>query len=379
LRREESRQDWRLPSGEPALLPDAPSRPQLEALIEAAFWASVRRDEGRPVSFALAYVEPEEGNTSFIFKQPVPFATEGLARLGPAIQNSDARIGVWPGDGGELKLWGYTTLDYPCFEITVLAPGQLVVGFVTSNLAALFDRRAVFVDDRCLRPQAALWSQVFPPDDPRLRGRGRRVEAVLGIARAMRWHSGGGTLLVVPPGEGWRGSIQEPLLYEPEPYFARAFEALERVLQASAPDERGFQAGAHAGSWRVLLSDRFQQPERELRHSLRSIGRLTAVDGATVLTSDLCVKGFGAKIRAVNADHHPTHVLVREPIEGIAEREVPISELGNMRHQSAAQFVFDQQDSLAVVASQDRTVTLLAWDRDYGGVLAIRHAEFALL
>jgi hypothetical protein len=113
--------------------------------------------------------------------------------------------------------------------------------------------------------------------------------------------------------------------------------------------------------------------------SLRSIARLTAVDGATVMTSGLEVAAFGAKIRAIDADTVPQTVIVNEPVEGAEEEMVPLASLGNTRHQSAAQFVFDQRDALAVVVSQDGTATILAWDDEAGGVRAIRHAELVLL
>jgi DNA integrity scanning protein DisA with diadenylate cyclase activity len=40
---------------------------------------------------------------------------------------------------------------------------------------------------------------------------------------------------------------------------------------------------------------------------------------------------------------------------------VPATELGGTRHLSAAQFVHDQRDALAFVASQDGRFTVFAW------------------
>jgi hypothetical protein len=37
------------------------------------------------------------------------------------------------------------------------------------------------------------------------------------------------------------------------------------------------------------------------------------------------------------------------------------TQLGGTRHQSAAQFVHDQHDALALVASQDGRFTIFAW------------------
>ena len=50
-----------------------------------------------------------------------------------------------------------------------------------------------------------------------------------------------------------------------------------------------------------------------------------------------------------------------EPIEGGAPQTVTPTELGGTRHLSAAQFVHDQRDAIALVASQDRQFTVFAW------------------
>jgi len=44
--------------------------------------------------------------------------------------------------------------------------------------------------------------------------------------------------------------------------------------------------------------------------------------------------------------------VISEPFEGSVEREIGLAELGGTRHQSAAQFVFDQKDAIAIVASR---------------------------
>ena len=112
--------------------------------------------------------------------------------------------------------------------------------------------------------------------------------------------------------------------------------------------------------------------------SLGVIVNLTAVDGATLVTFDLDVLAFGAKIRAKDVDHKPERLVISEPFEGSVEREIGLFELGGTRHQSAAQFVFDQKDAIAIVASQDGVLSVLGWDRTEGKVAVIRPAEFAL-
>ena len=54
-------------------------------------------------------------------------------------------------------------------------------------------------------------------------------------------------------------------------------------------------------------------------------------------------------------------MIVTEPVVGDVPLRVPATELGGTRHLSAAQFVHDQRDALAFVASQDGRFTVFAW------------------
>ncbi len=53
--------------------------------------------------------------------------------------------------------------------------------------------------------------------------------------------------------------------------------------------------------------------------------------------------------------------MVTEPIEGDQAAVVEPPALGGTRHLSAAQFVQDQPDAMALVASQDGRFTVFAW------------------
>ena len=68
--------------------------------------------------------------------------------------------------------------------------------------------------------------------------------------------------------------------------------------------------------------------------------------------------GFGAKITRRKGWGRVERVTVTEPIEGGAAVLAHPEELGGTRHQSAAQFVQDQRDAVALVASQDGRFTI---------------------
>jgi hypothetical protein len=156
----------------------------------------------------------------------------------------------------------------------------------------------------------------------------------------MRGHGRGGALLVVPSGTAtWRESIVQPVSYDVSPPFARL-----RDLLALPPAERG-----RAGGWDGV------------RRLIDAIAGLTAVDGAAIMTDRYEVLAFGAKIGRRPGYGPVEQVRVTEPVVGDAPAVMAPAQLGGTRHLSAAQFVHDQPDSLALVASQDGRFTVFAW------------------
>ncbi len=182
------------------------------------------------------------------------------------------------------------------------------------------------------------------------------------IAMAMRDHSHGGTLLIVPNDASTLARLPGSL----DIRFAGA--PYERVKTDLAERDAALREFKSDFLWRF---ERAQQ-------SLKSIGQLTAVDGAALVTYDLLVLGFGAKIKPSNKSSLDT-ALVSVPFENGQTQEKKIAELGGTRHQSAARFVFAQRESVAIVASQDGKLSLFAWDKARRRVSVIEHAQFLLL
>src|SRR5690606_31118913 len=99
----------------------------------------------------------------------------------------------------------------------------------------------------------------------------------------------------------------------------------------------------------------------DLVRAVDAVAGLTAIDGATVLTSTYEVLTFGAKLARRRGAPTIDRLTLTEPIEGRDAIVIGPSELGGTRHFSAAQFVHDQRDALALVASQDGRFTVFGW------------------
>ena len=101
--------------------------------------------------------------------------------------------------------------------------------------------------------------------------------------------------------------------------------------------------------------------QEALNRTVDAIAGLTAVDGAVVMTDQYELLGFGAKITRRKGRDRVERVTVTEPIEGGGAIVAHPEELGGTRHQSAAQFVHDQREAVALVASQDGRFTIFEW------------------
>ena len=65
-----------------AFCPDVPT---LEAIIDAAFWASLRREEGRTPKISLAYLSPDAVSQPMRFTDHLPLRPAALVRVAPAV------------------------------------------------------------------------------------------------------------------------------------------------------------------------------------------------------------------------------------------------------------------------------------------------------
>lgn len=328
-----------------ALTPDAAI---MEVLIDAAFWASLRQEEGFVPRISLAYVSPCELPSPLRFERPLPVAPQPLTKLAPAVERPGIHLGVWDAPSRGLEVWGATRALPPfCFVIEVLAPGLLVIKHSRGedqgkfvNVAVLQGDEVKVIDQRAAaEPDCpALLTSLLGFDSPvGVAGPGNLL---IELAISIREHGRGGLLLVVPSGTtGWRDSILHPITYSISP----AFTALADLMQSGTPD----------------------RPERkwlEARGRLvDGIGGLTAVDGATLIGSQYELLAFGAKIIRRPGRPQVDAVLLTEPVEGNVAVGIEPGQLGGTRHMSAAQFAQDQRNAIALVASQDGRFTVFAW------------------
>ena len=80
--------------GEADLAPEADLE-AVEAIIDAAFWASLRREEGYTPTISLAFLPPDQAIRPLTFEPRLSLAPDALARLAPAVKQAGIHLGVW--------------------------------------------------------------------------------------------------------------------------------------------------------------------------------------------------------------------------------------------------------------------------------------------
>ena len=221
--------------GELDLAP-APDARAIEKIIDAAFWASFRPEEGRFPKISLAFLPPAEAGQPLTLEHRLPLTPANLTKLAPAVERPGIHLGVW-GEGDEVHIWGATRMVPSLgFVLEDIEPGLLVIkhrridGFGKfANVAVLKGEQVKIVDERgaslpdCPDLLKSLSSFTAPAtwDDS--------VNVLVQLAASMRAHGHGGTLLIVPSGsEKWRESVLHPVTYSVAPPFSKLADLLRK-------------------------------------------------------------------------------------------------------------------------------------------------------
>lgn len=342
-------------NGVSKLAPEPPAA-VVEVLLDVAFWASLGREEGHSPKISLAFLPPEMAGMPMVFEHRLALLPNILTKLAPAVERPGIHLGVWIEDG-ELYLWG-TTRDIPglCFVLEVVEPGLLVIKHRRIDGVGKFVNVATLKGDQIkVVDEIINNSPDRPPIISSLLGftspytEKDSVNILVQLAASMRAHGRGGSLLVVPADtEAWRDSIIHPITYP----VSAAFSGLADLSEVLDQEE-------NTVLWRNML-----------RQAVDSVGGLTAVDGATVINERHELLAFGAKIGRSRKSQRVDEMVITEPIIGNTAIVIHPAKLGGTRHLSAAQFVFDQRDAVALVASQDGRFTIFAWSPQEGMVHA---------
>lgn len=349
-----------------------PSKEHLETLINYSFWASLQKEEGRQIKFSLVYGPMESKVEPFIFNEPLAFDQNTLVKLAPALK-SNLEIVTYINSGNSLEIWGFADPYLDLFRVKVIEAATLMISYLGIKVL-LTGTRIEFVTSE--KPFMSNLYNSIPSNYPIIDALNKKLfywllfSAFYTIVKEIRSQGHGGTLLIVPnEKDEWKQSIKFPVNY----LLKTPYEKTKRNFQSI--DSEWIKSGAGFKNPAYLVSDEYRVLQKNLSELLEVIGKLASVDGAVLISYDLELLAFGAKIKPINSDNCPESISIFEPFEDRVAKNIALKEIGGTRHQSTAQFIFDQQEALAFVVSQDNKISAFSWDTTQNKVVVTTNIE----
>lgn len=345
-----------------------PTSQQLSRLIEVAFWASLRKEEGKEISFQLSFCP----QCAFRFQNPKLFDIANIAKLAPALNPKELSIIVWSKGDEQIKILGFDTPNYnSSLQIKTFEPGKILAQYSKLKAVVTGDSFEYLKVDSQLVDMS-----VNSALDQRTKDEYKKAYSKL--ANYIWKLNQGGTLLIVP--DDLESSIELPISYSNGEYsqvkeyldmmIAREKEIINEGHSTNTPS-------AEIVHKLFFVDEDYAMNKYWYDESLTQIAQFTAIDGATIITNNLKVLGFGAKIRPRDSQDIPESVFTSDVFEGSESKEKSIAGLGwGTRHKSAAQFVYDLKEALAIVASQDGKLSIMAWSKEKEMVSVFTPAEY---
>ena len=399
--------------------PPLPPPACLRLILDTAFFASFSREERRDLRFVLCCapttVIPREGEGAvpvMRFESPRPLTPETLRSLAPAVNPTSAALLVRVPEedstsiaceiAGVLNVGShlararsgrafYHRPSVHALLVDVRGAGDIHIYRGGIKLAMLESGR--------LQDQLAYSGLEFLPisdilaaGTDALRPRIQRpipepsresadfewtalLNTILCIVNGVKEHEHGGTVLLVAPGAETTLPVRIKFGVDDGPCmvtdrfidFVNARHRLTEARATYAATGGGREGVSH-------LKNATFVAEEELADAADLAARLSAVDGALVLRSDLSVIGFGAEIVLDTTQRVDAFEVTGHPLRS---QDWPVidSERFGMRHRSAVRCIASAEAAAAFVVSQDGTVTFM-WKQD-GRLLLKRHVNTA--
>jgi hypothetical protein len=361
------------------------SREQLSALVSTVFWASMRSNEGRTTRVRVTVAAPEDFQGAITFAEPVAYEESQIAKLAPAVPGGGCLIVSASGEGFNIRGFGRAWQgSRDTVSLDVSEPGTVRVDIGVHRPFAIINGRSNPLiggtgSDLGHHLQKILQKK-FPAD-----GDYAETQAVFGecmaladLARVILARGHGGMVLIVPSEAGGWSEYLNPFAYQLTPPDTAMRDAIRLDLSLGRAKGEMLQ---HL--WATDLSDEFKhlvaaatkQRSGDVERAVRTIASLAAVDGAIVVTKEMRVLGFGAKIAAATGSAPQVCILGPKYLRPVAAPS-SLEDLGGTRHQSAARFVALNKDAVALVISQDRHMSVLHWEDSVSSLVAIRDAQW---
>jgi hypothetical protein len=353
-----------------------PTEEQVERLLDAAWSATLHEEEGRRCTFTLGFVSEHEVRGTpcqvLAFAQPMPCRPQAIAKLALATDPRETIIGVHWSRSRELTIWGLLQLGEPgslgaaevrprFLHVTGFRPGGLLVESHARRLLLYMNGVAHWYESGAENITTLLRDTLHATALSLGSSGGALAHEFERLAERLVLAGHGGSLIIAGAGVGDVHSCRPHGVHLPP---TTTFRAANTCLREAFLEDESFSrrngAVAPGEPPLRLRSD----VEREHLSALDHVARLSNVDGAVVMSPDLCVFGFGATIDLSEDTVIPAIDLFDLTEADSPPRAVSVDEFQGHRHKSAVHFCAMQlardeaRLALAIVASQDGTLSL---------------------
>lgn len=347
-----------------------PTDEQLARLVEVMFFASLHEEETRRAEFNVAWQLGSVDCTAVVtMTPPVPATPKNLTKLAPATQREATSIAVRR-DGDRLVAWALLQRSAsPGSPLTIWALGAGILRVDYAGIPrALYARGEILLLGGAheVKSPARLLTQAFPrwaADAQPDAGIDLRAAVVTRIATLALDHGHGGMILLMP------AESPQPLgvrvhyaVGEGKDVLAKRCAEIIRGVATEHRLERLRGSRSRAVDGRVYVRD---EAQIALAEAIELVARLTAIDNAVLLDTDLTLRGFGVQV--IEADAPQMEFEHENPYSADVHVD-DLSTFKGTRHPAGVIFCMRQQrEAAAIIASQDGRLSLAIKDAR-GGV-----------
>jgi hypothetical protein len=320
-----------------------PTADLLRQTIDAVFWASLSKEEGKP---ALARVRFADIREPYCQLEPRAVSTDSLRKLSPLLDEPSNALLVRK----DANIVGVGKWRDGNVRIVAHRPGHLAV-LDDSVVLGVFDKGEWVIVSGSSVNATQILNQTLTGNE--FKERFSKARMVLGLAMQARRTGRGATFVMVPSDrQDGIGEISYPISNFPA--LPGALEAWRRANAATPP-----------------LAEQ-EENRRLVRNALTITAAGAGIDGATLIDeSNLRLVGFGAKINARDDNFDIRRIEVPSGDIQVIKKE----HTGGMRHQTAARLVQQNHSATVITVSQDGPVSLFAWAKQYESVVMFKHLD----
>jgi hypothetical protein len=348
-----------------------PTPAQLSALVDATFFASMHEEEARRVDFGVAWQpDARECNAVLTMAVPLRMTPKNLAKLSPATWGEATSLALRPDGAGGSEIVAWALLErsastHQPLTIRVLDVGVLRVDYAGIPRALYARGETVLLGSKDDFQSPAWWlTQTFADwaahAEPRI-GVDLRAAVLTRIASQMLAHRHGGMILVMPADAGEpRGVRIHYDIADGADMLVKRYTQVVRDVPAGERLARLKGSRARSPDGRVTVRDGDQIAFGE---AIERVARLTAVDNALLLDTDLNIRGFGVQV--IEGETPQLQFRHTNPYT----KDVHVDDLSTFkgtRHPAGVIYCMRQpREAAAVIVSQDGHIMLAIKDADH--------------